>query len=259
MITFGEAIQPISAALGPKDTQLAGDEIRVIISSNKNMRSCLGLLGCLVLAAAAAAAGLEDSPARATLVVRADPRTGRLVRGVVVALPGQSRAASGTAVPELVRKTAESHQLDPLLVHSVIEAESDYNPFALSPKGARGLMQLMPSTARRFGVADSFNITQNVEGGVRYLKYLLDLFGDQKLAVAAYNAGEQAVIRYGGVPPYPETQSYVRAVGANYSSAKKATDVPAGPQEAPAVESELVYRPIERFTDEQGNLHVLTR
>jgi len=218
----------------------------------------LSLFGCLVLAATATAAGLGDSAARATSVVRADRRTGRLVRAVIVAPSPQDRPAPGEAVPELVKKTAESHQLDPLLVHSVIEAESDYNPFALSPKGAQGLMQLMPSTARRFGVTNSFNITQNLEGGVRYLKYLLDLFGDQKLAVAAYNAGEEAVIRYGGVPPYPETQNYVRAVGARYSTARKAA-ARAGSNEAPRKESEPVYRPIERFTDEQGNLHLLTR
>ena len=71
-------------------------------------------------------------------------------------------------------------ELDPLLVHSVIQAESNYNPFALSPKGAQGLMQLMPSTARRFGVTNSFNIADNVQGGVRYLRYLLDMFGDHE-------------------------------------------------------------------------------
>jgi soluble lytic murein transglycosylase-like protein len=222
------------------------------------MRPCLGLVTGLALAAAAMAAGAEDFPARATSVVRSDRRTGRLVRAVV-APPAPSRAASGKLVPDLVKRTAEVHQLDPLLVHSVIEAESDYNPYALSPKGAQGLMQLMPSTARRFGVADSFNIAENIEGGVRYLKYLMGLFGDEKLAVAAYNAGEQAVMRYHGVPPYPETQNYVRAVSASYASAKSAAAAQTAPKEEAKEESEPVYRPIEQFTDEQGVLHVQTR
>jgi soluble lytic murein transglycosylase-like protein len=222
------------------------------------MRSCLGWVAGLALAASAAAAGLEDFPARATSVVRADRRTGRLVR-TVVAPPVPSRAASVTEVPEAVRKVAGVHRLDPLLVHSVIRAESDYNPYAVSPKGAQGLMQLMPSTARRFGVANSFNIAENLEGGVRYLKYLMDLFGDEKLAVAAYNAGEQAVLRYRGVPPYPETQDYVRAVSAGYASARSAAAGRPAPKQAAEKQAEPVYRPIELFTDEQGVLHVQTR
>jgi len=222
------------------------------------MRPCFGFIAGLALAAAAMAAGAEDFPARATSVVRSDRRTGRLVRAVV-APAAPSRAASGKPVPDLVKRTAEVHQLDPLLVHSVIEAESDYNPYALSPKGAQGLMQLMPSTARRFGVADTFNIAENIEGGVRYLKYLMDMFGDERLAVAAYNAGEQAVMRYHGVPPYPETQNYVRTVSASYASAKSAAAAQTAPKEEPKEESEPVYRPIEQFTDEQGVLHVQTR
>ena len=222
------------------------------------MRFCSGLVAGLALAAAAAAAGLGEFPSRATSVVRADRRTGRLVRTVVVP-PAAGRAAPGRPVPELVKKTAEVHRLDPLLVHSVIQAESGYNPYALSPKGAQGLMQLMPATARRFGVANSFNVAQNLEGGVRYLKYLLDLFQDEKLAVAAYNAGEEAVIRYRGVPPYPETQDYVRAVSRGYTGAKSAAAARAASMESASKESEPVYRPIEQFIDEQGVLHLQTR
>jgi soluble lytic murein transglycosylase-like protein len=92
--------------------------------------------------------------------------------------------------------------------------ESNYNPLAISPKGAQGLMQLMPDTARRFGVANAFDPIDNIRGGARYLKYLLDLYhGDQRLALAAYNAGEGAVQKYGDVPPYPETLNYVTQVG----------------------------------------------
>ncbi len=221
------------------------------------MRSCLVLVAGLALASAATAAALEVFPARATSVVRADRRTGRLVR-TVVASPAPGRAVSGRPVPELVKKTAQVHHLDPLLVHSVIQAESDYNPYALSPKGAQGLMQLMPATARRFGVVNSFNVIQNLEGGVRYLKYLMDLFGDETLAVAAYNAGEQAVIRYRGVPPYPETQDYVRTVSMGYTGARRAA-AQGAPMEPAEEESEPVYRPIEQFIDEQGVLHLQTR
>jgi soluble lytic murein transglycosylase-like protein len=99
------------------------------------------------------------------------------------------------------------------LVHAVVATESAYNPAALSPKGARGLMQLMPATARRYGVTDSFDAEQNIRGGVAHLRDLLDAFGgDTRLAVAAYNAGAGAVQKYSGVPPYAETRHYVGSV-----------------------------------------------
>jgi len=105
------------------------------------------------------------------------------------------------------------------LVHAVIQTESAYNSSAQSPKGAVGLMQLMPDTARRFGVIDRNDPDQNVDGGTRYLKYLITLFNPNiDLAVAAYNAGENAVIRYNNsIPPYPETQNYVKQVLALYN------------------------------------------
>lgn len=137
-----------------------------------------------------------------TTQVRPDARTGKLVRTVVVHNPAALHAA--------VDQVASANAVPPELVQSVIRAESNYNPNAVSPKGARGLMQLVPSTARRFGVADASNPLQNLQGGTKYLKYLLDLYhGDYTLALAAYNAGEQSVARYKGVPPYPETQKYV--------------------------------------------------
>ena len=101
--------------------------------------------------------------------------------------------------------------VDPKLVKSVMLVESNFNPRAVSRKGARGLMQLMPETARRFGVADRFDALENLRGGVEYLAALLKLFsGDVTLALAAYNAGEGAVAKHGGVPPYAETREYVR-------------------------------------------------
>ncbi len=113
-----------------------------------------------------------------------------------------------------IEQTAYRHQVDARLVHAVIETESAYNVTAQSPKGAVGLMQLMPDTAKRFGVVDRTNPQQNVDGGTRYLKYLINLFKPNLgLALAAYNAGENAVLRNNNqIPPYPETQNYVRQV-----------------------------------------------
>ncbi len=110
---------------------------------------------------------------------------------------------------------AKKHQVNPSVVAALIRAESSNNPRALSRKGARGLMQLMPATAKRFGVrADRlFEPEQNLEAGVRYLKFLIEQFpGDLARVLAAYNAGEQAVQRYGGIPPYRETRGYVRRI-----------------------------------------------
>lgn len=114
------------------------------------------------------------------------------------------------AFDAIVREAAERHQIDVALVKAVIRAESDFVPDAVSPKGALGLMQLMPATARRHGVFRIFDPRENIDGGVRHLRYLLDRFhGNLRLALAAYNAGEAAVDRHGGIPPYPETRDYV--------------------------------------------------
>jgi len=114
---------------------------------------------------------------------------------------------------DVVNRLSLRHGVDPSLVRAVIHAESAFRPDAISPKGAGGLMQLMPGTAARFNVADRFDPEENIAGGVAYLAWLLDLFrGDRELAVAAYNAGENAVKRYGGIPPYQETKTYVRRV-----------------------------------------------
>ncbi len=112
----------------------------------------------------------------------------------------------------LVGPIAQRYGLDTDLVLRVIQAESGGNPNAVSPKGAIGLMQLMPETARALGISDPFDPAQNIEGGVRYLRHLIDQFGDIRLALAAYNAGPGNVRRYGGIPPFPETQRYVERV-----------------------------------------------
>jgi soluble lytic murein transglycosylase-like protein len=115
---------------------------------------------------------------------------------------------------DLINKAADKHKVDARLLHAVIQAESAYNPLAVSSAGAVGLMQLMPDTARRYGVVDRRDAEQNIDGGTRYLKDLLARFNsNMRLAVAGYNAGEGAVMKYNNtVPPYPETQNYVQQV-----------------------------------------------
>src|SRR2546428_10311510 len=129
-------------------------------------------------------------------------------------------------MPEALRKLVESislsHGVDPALVRAVIKTESNFNRWAVSPKGARGLMQLIPETGRRYGVRDFFDPQQNVEGGVQYLKFLLDKFkGNLDLSLAAYNAGENLVERLGRIPPIPETTNYVRQVRASRSEERR--------------------------------------
>src|ERR1700734_523556 len=183
------------------------------------MRFCLQLIIAASVLATLAAAGLQAGEPREVWVVKVDTRTGKLVRSLVVS---PSARPATLDVRGLVAEAAKSFDVNPLLVESVIQVESNYNPFAISPKGAQGLMQLMPATAQRFGVTDSFDPKQNIEGGVRYLKFLQDTFQDDRLAIAAYNAGEKAVTRYRDVPPYPETVSYVAKVGKKYGQAKRA-------------------------------------
>jgi Transglycosylase SLT domain len=118
-----------------------------------------------------------------------------------------------TAYDRLIRRTATAHQVDASLVKAVMHIESAFNPHAVSHKGAQGLMQLMPDTAQRYGAYDLFDPVQNVRAGVKYLKDLQKLFkNNTRLVLAAYNAGENAVLRYKGIPPYSETQDYVRKV-----------------------------------------------
>lgn len=111
----------------------------------------------------------------------------------------------------IIEHYADRYNIDPTLVRAVIQVESNFNPNCVSHKGARGLMQLMPGTARRFGVTKIHDPDQNIHGGVRYLAYLMKLFNeDLPRVLAGYNAGENAVLRYGGIPPYEETGTYVK-------------------------------------------------
>ena len=142
--------------------------------------------------------------------------------------------ADPAAYDDLIQRTARRHAVDAAFVKAVMHAESGFNPRATSHKGASGLMQLMPATAARFGVRDIYDPGQNVRGGVCYLKYLLARFdNDHRLAAAAYNAGENAVKRYRGVPPYSETRAYVRKVlRLKQHYAKAAVPAPAVPKTA---------------------------
>lgn len=137
--------------------------------------------------------------------------------------PVTSGSATGNAgIDNLIKGAASRNGIDPQLMLAVMKQESSFNSRAISPKGAMGLMQLMPATARRFGVRDIFDPAQNIEGGAQYLRFLLDTFnGDVELALAGYNAGENAVARYGNrIPPYRETQDYVRKISAHYQRLK---------------------------------------
>jgi hypothetical protein len=250
------------------------------------MRFCLELilaaavLGTLSVDRAPAASLPDGLPIldahRAIWVVKVDTHTGKLVRTLVAPKPV---AGADAEVRGLVTEAAKSFDVNPLLVESVIQVESNYNPFAISPKGAQGLMQLMPATAQRFGVTDSFDPKQNIEAGVRYLKFLQDTFQDDRLAIAAYNAGEKAVARYRDVPPYPETVSYVAKVGKKYGQAKRAALNSAEAQNSKAGGSETKHegkntenskpgeepkpgdepRHILAYVDTEGKLHIATR
>lgn len=163
-----------------------------------------------------------ESVAGGGVIIFTGPDGSRRVVNVVAS------AAPSAAVPvapearrralwPIVEVAAREQGLDPHLVDLVIRMESGYNPRAVSPKGASGVMQLMPGTARLYGVRDVFDAVENIRGGVRYLADLFSRFrADLRLALAAYNAGPEAVVRYNGVPPYAETQNYVRTILAAY-------------------------------------------
>lgn len=152
---------------------------------------------------------------------RVSGRTKRLVRLTSQPInPSLGGFTTGNSdVDNLIVESGRRNSVDPLLLYSIMHQESSFKPRALSHKGARGLMQLMPGTASRFGVTNIWDPKQNIEGGARYMRFLLDLFsGDVRLALAGYNAGEGAVMKYGyRVPPYAETREYVRRIGNRYS------------------------------------------
>jgi soluble lytic murein transglycosylase-like protein len=137
-----------------------------------------------------------------------------------IAPAGGASAGTPASFEPLIEQAAAREQLDPAIVRSVIQHESGFDPSATSPAGAQGLMQLMPATAEGLGVTDPYDPAQSIDGGTHLLRQLLDRYGgDLTRALAAYNAGPGAVDRYGGVPPYAETQAYVRNVISTYAQA----------------------------------------
>jgi soluble lytic murein transglycosylase-like protein len=166
-----------------------------------------------------------------------------LLLSAFVRLSSASTAADRRALYDpLVRELSAKHRVDPDLVHLIIRAESNYENFAVSHKGAMGLMQLMAGTANQYGVKNVFDAAQNIEGGIKYLKDLIKLFdGETRLVLAAYNAGQEAVRRYNGIPPFPETRAYINTIMKNYGKTTVRT-------------TNRVYR----FVDESGRVVLTT-
>jgi soluble lytic murein transglycosylase-like protein len=180
---------------------------------------------------------------------------------IPAALVGRHVSSGNPAIDALAQEAAARHGLDPCLILSVMRAESGFNRSAVSVKGASGLMQLMPETASRFGVNNIFDVRENVMGGARYLRWLLDRFrGDVRLALAGYNAGEGAVELYGlRIPPFLETQNYVRTIYARYSGIHSSLPPPpvqtlSVPTAVQPQEKIPTYNQVIRLTSTNGDL-----
>ncbi len=174
-----------------------------------------------------------------------------IVATKVVPVTTLTESTGDQALDEIIQSAAQKNKIDPRLILEVIRQESGFRTSAVSPKGASGLMQLIPSTARRFGVFNIFDRSQNVHAGATYLKLLLDMFdGDLDLALAGYNAGENAVIRYNySIPPYRETRDYVRSITTRYRSRYHQITT------APVKEIEIVHQvPLTTFASENGRV-----
>src|SRR4030095_10154351 len=169
------------------------------------------------------------------------------VRHPITALEPVSAPDREPGYEAIIRKYAGQFRLDPSLVRSMIETESAFDSRAVSPKGARGLMQLMPATARRVGVQNSFDPEQNIRGGMQHMRGLLDRFNnDLELSLAAYNAGENLVQRIGRIPHIRETHAYVRKITKKYGNSRM-SPLGAVPPRAPST---------FRFVDQDGILHL---
>ena len=197
-------------------------------SALKAARSAAAEVGQYVAAA-------PSSPVINTAAIEATPDNREILRG---------RAMTSGELDSIIQEAARRHDVDPNLVRALIKVESNFDAHAVSRKGAMGLMQLMPSTARTLNVSNPFDPQQNVDGGVRHLKRLLqDFNGDVKLSLAAYNAGAGAVTRSNGVPPYAETRNYVKRITTLYGDHGKLLTGP-------------VAEPIRVFRDSSGVLTI---
>jgi soluble lytic murein transglycosylase-like protein len=220
------------------------------------------LSGTVLLLALQAAPSFAEDKIQAFV----NPNGRRVYTNLVENTPAASVPAEKIAIPgdetleslrTLVDTISLNHGVDAGLVRAVIKTESNFNPWAVSNKGAMGLMQLIPATGTRYGVRDFFDPQQNVDGGVRYLKFLLEKFnGDLDLSLAAYNAGENLVARLGRIPPIAETTNYVRKVRAIYKKPSPVLAMPAAAlvaaaQTAPTPESATIYK----LVDERGVVH----
>ncbi len=199
-------------------------------SRSLTVRSLLGavaILGAAALTAPQAHADIYQSvDADGVIVFTSKPRPGakKVAVDTPAAMPRDRSPERLTRYDAYIREAASLYQIPEELVRAVILVESNYDPRAVSRAGAIGLMQLMPPTAATMLVEDIYDPRQNILGGTRYLRVLANMFnGDLMLTVAGYNAGENAVLRYGGIPPYPETQGYVTKVIENYQRYREAS------------------------------------
>lgn len=148
------------------------------------------------------------------------PETVGLSSPPLASLPKRVEASTSAPaeVDQIIKEVSAKYHVEPSLIRSIVQHESGFNPLSKSAAGAMGLMQLMPATARGLGVNNPYNAQENIEGGVKYIKQLLDQYrGDEKMALAAYNAGPGNVAKYGGIPPFSETQNYVEKVMNTYT------------------------------------------
>jgi soluble lytic murein transglycosylase-like protein len=161
-----------------------------------------------------------------TTKVHAEPRGATSSSAAARPAPTSAGSQRTEDIPvsyvSIINSTCERYGVDPSLVHAIVKVESDFNPFAISRKGAMGLMQLMPQTASTMNVRNTFSPHENIEGGVKYLRYLLDRYeGNLSLSLAAYNSGETSVKKWGTIPPYKETQDYVKKIMQIYNGTGK--------------------------------------
>ena len=174
----------------------------------------------------------------------------------VMPVPAPAITLSADPIHALIETISDKHGVDPALVKAIVKTESNFDRWAVSAKGARGLMQLIPGTGARFGVRDFFDPRQNIEGGVRYMKFLLDKFkGNLDLSRAAYNAGENLVERLGRIPSIPETRNYVRKVRASYGVPAVKAAAPISAPVVAALNPVPAAPAVFRSVDERGVIH----